>query len=87
MSDLHFFTRCVFQLLGLVYEVPRVPLALSKSKLVGGLKRFLFRNGVRCTYQATALGSRGPYGTAPAAHVAARDLPACIDTPDRVLAI
>lgn len=45
------------------------------------------RDGVRCTYQATALGLRGPLGTAPAAHTAARDPPACIDTPDRVLAI
>lgn len=45
------------------------------------------RDGVRCTYQATAFGLRGPYGTAQAAHTAARDLPACIDTPGRVLAI
>lgn len=37
--------------------------------------------------QATAFGLRGPYGTAPAAHTAARDSPACIDTPDRALAI
>ncbi|MEA9676485.1 hypothetical protein [Xanthomonas campestris] len=37
--------------------------------------------------QATAFGLRGPYGTAPAAHTAARDPPACIDTPDRALAI
>lgn len=45
------------------------------------------RDAVRCTYQATALGLRGPYGTALAAHIAARGPPACIDTPDRALAI